>query len=107
MGASTRAREMPEALMAVSSKFSPMPPKVIMEDSRVASGKASGKVWILPHMRNSMITRNSRPFPTSSSIYSHRNCMARINTTMSRIAKNGPTNDLSINLSRRFIYLTC
>ena len=103
MGASTRVSEMPEALMAVSSNFSPMSPRVIMEESRVASGMASGSVWILPHIRNSRITLNSRPFPTSSSMYSQRNCRARMKMTMARIAKNGPTKDFNMNLSSLFM----
>ena len=103
MGTSTRASDTPEALMAVSSKCSPMSPRVIMELRSVASGMASGSTWQLPHIRNSRITLNSRPFPTSSSMYTHKNCMTSMNTTMARIAKNGPTNDLSMNWSSFFI----
>ena len=97
MGASTLVREMPLAFMAVSSKCSPMSPRVIMELRRVASGMARGRVWNPPHMRNSSITLRSRPLPTSSSIYSHRNCITRIKVTIARIARNCPTNDLSMN----------
>ena len=97
MGTRTLAREMPLAFMAVSSKCSPMSPSVIIELSRVASGIARGRVWKPPHMRNSSITLSSRPLPTSSSIYSHRNCMTRIKVTIARIAKNCPTNVLSMN----------
>ena len=102
MGTSTRVSEMPDALMAVSSKCSPMSPRVIMELRRVASGMASGSTWQLPHMRNSRITLNSRPLPTSSSMYSQRNCRTRIKMTIPRIAKNGPTNDFNMNLSSLF-----
>ena len=103
MGSSTRVSEMPEALMAVSSNFSPISPRVIMELRRVASGMASGSVWQLPHIRNSRITLNSRPLPTSSSIYSHKNCMTSMNVTIPRTARNGPTKDLSKNWSNFFI----
>ena len=102
MGTRTLAREMPLAFMAVSSKCSPMSPSVIIELSRVASGIARGRVWKPPHMRNSSITLSSRPLPTSSSIYSHRNCMTRIKVTIARIAKNCPTNVLSMNWSSFF-----
>ena len=103
-GVISRVREMPEAFRAVSSLFSPICPRVIIEASSVASGRASGRAWLqTPQKRNSMMTLNPRPRPTSSSMYSQRNCIIRMKMTTSRIAKNGPTNDLTMNLSNFFI----
>ena len=74
-----------------------------MELRRVASGMESGSTWQLPHMRNSRITLNSSPLPTSSSMYSHRNCMTRINVTTARTAMNDPVKAFRINWSSFFI----
>ena len=36
-------------------------------------------------------------------MYSHKNCIIRMNTTTSRIAMNGPMNDFNMNWSSFFI----
>ena len=71
----------------------------IMDDSSTANGSAMGRMVQAPHIMNSMITPNERPLPTSSSMYSHRNCIIRMKTTMSNIATKGPINAFSVNLS--------
>ena len=102
-GASTRLSDMPAAFMARSSLFSPKVPSVMTDDSRVARGSDSGIRVALPQPRNSSMTLKLSPLPTSSSMYSHRNCIIRMNMTIKRIAKNGPTKELSMNLSSLFI----
>ena len=60
-------REIPAALMAVSSELSPRLPKVINDDSRIASGKACG-ISISPmYQKNCAITSSDSPLPISSS----------------------------------------
>ena len=61
-------REIPAALMARSSLFSPSCPSVIMDARRVARGRESGSIVALPHARNSRITLMLNPLPTSSSM---------------------------------------
>ena len=101
-GAITRASDMPELLMAISSLLSPIIPITIIADRSVASGRARGRMVHPPSSMNSSTTPRPRPLPTSSSIYTQRNCIIRMNMTMSRIAKNGPMNDVSMNLSSLF-----
>ena len=89
--------------MASNSLFSPSVPNVIIEARRVAKGRERGSSVTAPHPKNSSITLKLRPLPTSSSIYSHKNCIIRMNTTTNRIAMNGPMNDLNMNWSNFFI----
>ena len=102
-GINTLLSDIPAAFIASSSLFSPNVPNVIIEASSVASGSDSGIRVMLPQPRNSRMTFMLRPLPTSSSIYSHRNCIIRMKMTTSRIAMNGPMNDLSMNWSSFFI----
>ena len=67
-GVMTRKMEKPADFMASSSLFSPICPRVIMDASRVESGRASGRMVQLPHIRNSRMILSPRPLPTSSSI---------------------------------------
>lgn len=94
--------EIPAAFIASSSLFSPIPPRVIIEANRVAIGRASGINVAEPHARNSRITSALSPFPTSSSIYNHRNCSINAKTTMKNVRAKGPRNDVTINLSSFF-----
>ena len=98
-----RWSEIPAALMARSSLFSPSVPSVIIDERSVARGRESGRSVALPQPRNSRMTLKLNPLPTSSSMYSHRNCIIRMKTTTSRIAMNGPTNDFNMNWSNFFI----
>ena len=59
--------EMPAALMAVSSELSPRLPKVISDDSRMASGKACGMSMMPIYQKNCASTSIDKPLPTSSS----------------------------------------
>ena len=97
-------REIPAAFRASSSLFSPILPRVIMDASKVARGRANGNNVALPHPRNSKITQILNPFPTSSSIYSHKNCIIRINNTIRNVIRNGPKNDFIRKRSSFFIY---
>ncbi len=103
-GTRTLWSDMPAALMARSSLFSPSVPSVIIDASRVARGSERGSNVALPQPRNSSITLKLSPLPTSSSMYSHRNCIMRMNTTTSRIAMNGPMKDFIMNRSSFFIF---
>ena len=67
-GAIRRPSEMPAALMAMSSLFSPIWPMTIMELSSTASGRAVGRMVKAPHIMNSRMTPRPRPLPTSSSM---------------------------------------
>ena len=67
-GTSTLRKDIPAALIASSSLFSPSVPRVIMDASRVASGSESGIRVTLPQPRNSNTTLKLNPLPTSSSI---------------------------------------
>ena len=102
-GTRTLWSEMPAALIASSSLFSPSVPRVIIDESRVARGSDNGSRVALPQPKNSRITLKLNPLPTSSSMYSQRNCIIRMNTTTSRIAINGPMNDFNMNWSSFFI----
>ena len=102
-GINTLLSDIPAAFIASSSLFSPNVPNVIIEASSVASGSDNGIRVMLPQPRNSSMTFMLRPLPTSSSIYSHRNCIIRMKMTTSRIAMNGPMNDFSMNWSSFFI----
>lgn len=101
-GVSTRTSEIPAAFIASNSLFSPKPPIVIIEASRVARGRARGIKVAAPHPINSRITPKLNPFPTSSSIYSHKKCIIRIKITMRNVSINGPRNDWIMNLSNFF-----
>jgi hypothetical protein len=81
---------MPADLRAVSSKFSPILPKVINEDNNIARGRARGTSPAEVYRSNSAITENSRPFPIRSSIYFHKNCMSSIKTTTKNVETRGP-----------------
>ena len=103
-GAMSRPNEMPAALIAISSPFSASWPMIMVEASRVASGRASGRARLhTPQNRNSRMVRMPRPFPTSSSMYSHRVCIIRMKTTIIRIATNGPMNAFRTKRSSLFI----
>jgi hypothetical protein len=79
-----------------------------MEAKSMASGKANGTNPNEAYRSNSETIFQSRPFPTRSSMYFHRNCINRINTQMKKVIKKGPRKLLIINRCNRFIlYLAC
>ena len=82
-----RKREMPAAFMAVSSKFSPILPKVISDASKIASGKANGTNEKVEYMKNSARTDQSTPFPTKSVTCLHKNCINKIKIQMRNVIK--------------------
>ena len=59
--------EMPAALMAVSSLLSPRLPKVMSEESRMASGNACGTSIRPMYQKNFARISSERPLPISSS----------------------------------------
>ena len=68
IGKSMRESDMPADFIARSSLLSAKLPRVIIEASRVASGRESGRRVHAPHIINSIITLKPRPLPTSSSM---------------------------------------
>ena len=52
---------------------------------------------------SSRITLRDRPFPTSSSMYRHMNCIISTNITMKNVRIIGPKYDLRMNLWMVFI----
>ena len=98
-----RKSEMPEDLIATSSKFSPSLPNVIMEESSMAMGRARLTRVALANMMNLMSVKKSSPLPTRSSIYFHNICIINTNSVTKKVAINGGINALRISLSNFFI----
>ena len=94
-----RNNEMPADLIATSSKLSPKLPKVMIEEIRIASGRASGMAVAVTYIVSSKMLARSSPFPTRSSMYFQKNCITSTNSVMKNVAINGPTNDFRISLS--------
>ena len=67
-GRMKRSRGIPADLMATSSKVSPRFPKVMMEESKTARGKASGTSVAQTYNIKVPMVIISRPLPTISSI---------------------------------------
>ena len=59
--------DMPAALMAVSSELSPRLPKVISDESSMASGNACGMSMSPMYQKNCASTSSESPLPISSS----------------------------------------
>jgi len=68
-GRMNRSNEIPADLMATSSKLSPRLPKVIMEESKIAKGRARGMAVTVTKLVSLRILIRSRPLPTRSSKY--------------------------------------
>ena len=104
MGIITLRKEMPPALMAMSSYFSPKLPIVMMEAKRTAMGNAIGTNVAEAYKSSWAMTLNSNPLPTKSSIYFQTNCISSTNTAMANVSRSGPKKDFNISLSSFFIY---
>ena len=98
-----RNNEIPEDLIATSSKLSPRLPNVMIEDIRMAIGIASVSREALAYQRNLPIVIRSRSLPTRSSMYFHRLCIINTKKAMKNVAINGPINDRRISWSNFFI----
>jgi len=68
MGLKMRQIETPAALAAISSYVSPRFPKVMIEESRIDKGKASGIILAEKKNISLEITSQPIPFPAKSSI---------------------------------------
>ena len=95
--------DMPAALMAVSSELSPRFPYVMSEDSSMARGKACGTSIRLMYQKNCANISIERPFPISSSIYRHRNCIISTNWQMKNVPTKSRPNCREINISNFLI----
>ena len=98
-GRINRSKDMPEDLIATSSKFSPSFPKVIIEESKMAIGSARVTKVALAKIRNFISVIISRPLPTRSSIYFHNICIMNTNSVMKNVAIKGHTKAFKISLS--------
>src|SRR6185369_5573817 len=98
-----RSNEIPEDLMATSSKLSPRLPKVMIEEIRMAMGMASVSKEELMYHKNFPMVHRSSPLPTRSSIYFQRFCIISTKKAMKNVTMNGPRNDLMMSLSNFFI----
>lgn len=92
-------REIPAALMATSSNFSPKFPNVMIEEKSNAKGNAMGTQNNATKPTNFKTVTKSKPFPTKSSIYNQKNCMVSTNREIAKAAIKGPINDRIINMS--------
>jgi len=105
IGRMNRNKGMPADLIATSSKDSPRLPKVMMDDNRMASGKASGTTVAATYAINFPMVTISTPLPTISSIYNQKNCSTSTKSVIKKVAMNGPMNALRMSLSSFLITL--
>ena len=96
-------REIPAALMAVSSELSPKFPKVIREERRMASGSACDTKKSPMYQKNCAIISIDKPFPMSSSMYLHKNCIISTNWQMKKVPMKRSPNCLAMNMSNFLI----
>ena len=76
---------------------------MFMEANSVEIGSAMGTKVADAYISNSMMTPNSSPLPTRSSIYFHTNCISRTKTAMAKVSSSGPRKDFSMRRSSFFI----
>ena len=98
-----RISEIPAAFIAVSSLLSPRFPNVISAESRIAKGRACGTRIRLMYQKNCARTSIESPFPISSSIYLHRNCIISTNWQMKNVPTKSSPNCFAIKISNFFI----
>lgn len=94
--------EIPAALIAVNSELSPIFPKEINEDSKMAKGRAWGTNIKPIYQKNCAITSMESPLPISSSTYLHRNCIISTNWQMKKAPTNSSENCFRIKMSSFF-----
>ncbi len=104
-GCIKRSRGIPADFIATNSKLSPNAPKVMIEESKRARGKARGTMEAAYKPMSLATIEKSSPLPTRSSIYNHRNCMTNTNNAIKKVAKKGPVKALIINESSFLITL--
>lgn len=102
-GRMNRVKEIPAALMATNSNFSPRFPKVMIDEKSNAKGKAIGTQNKATNPTNFKTVMRSSPLPTKSSIYNQKNCMVKTNKEIAKAAIKGPIKDRIINMSSFFI----
>ena len=68
---------------------------------KTAIGSAKGTNLAIEYIINSLTCPISKPLPIKSSIYFHRNCISRINKTISKEIMNGARKDL---IKYKFIF---
>ena len=98
-GRINRNKEIPDDLIATSSKLSPSFPNVIIDESNMAIGSARVTKVALAYTRNFKSVTMSRPLPTRSSIYFHNICIMNTNNVMKNVAIKGHKKAFKISLS--------
>ena len=94
-----RSSPIPADLIATSSKVSPRFPKVIIDESNTASGRASGTRVALNKAISRTMSIPSIPLPTKSSIHSQKNWMINTNSVIKKVAMNGPIKERMMSIS--------
>src|SRR5688572_16487605 len=98
-----RSNEIPDDLIATSSKLSPRLPKVIIDEIRMAMGMARVSMEALTYHKNFPMVIKSSPLPTRSSRYFQSPCIIKTKKAIKNVMMNGPIKDLRMSLSNFFI----
>jgi hypothetical protein len=69
----------------------------MIEDRRIAKGKAIATLVADAYINNSKITYHSKPFPIRSSMYLNKNSINKMNMTMKKVTIKGLTKALNTN----------
>jgi hypothetical protein len=91
--------EIPADLIATNSKCSPIFPKVMIEEMRMAMGIAKINRDALAYQRKEQMVKKSRPLPTKSSMYFQRLCIINTKNAMKNVMMNGPKKERNIKRS--------
>ena len=75
----------------------------MMEDSRMARGRARGMAVAVTYPVSSRMALNSNPLPTRSSMYFQKNCITSTNNVTKKVAMKGPMKACRMSLSSFFI----
>jgi hypothetical protein len=94
---------MPDDFIATSSKLSPSLPNVIIDERRIAIGKASITIVALAYRINWPNVNISNPLPTRSSIYFHRVCIINTKSAIKNVPRKGQKKALRISISNFLI----
>ena len=94
-----RNRDIPDDLIATSSKASPILPKVMIEASRIPRGRARGTIVELMKKSSFRIVHTPKPLPSNSSIYSQKNCITSTKSDTKNVTINGPIKERIMSMS--------
>src|SRR5437867_3934258 len=77
----------------------------MIEESKIASGSASGTSVMVAYISNCATIGHSSPLPTKSSRYLKRNCITRMKSATRNVSTNGPANEIKTSLYNFFMQL--